>query len=177
APLPTGGHLEQAGGTAWMALFCQNMLEIAVELAMEKPAYADMALKFARHFLWIPGAPMHARNDTGVRDEEDGFFYDVLKLPDGRTERLKVRSIVGLLPLCAVTVFDGKLLERYPELRHVFRRFVEARPKLWGSIHDPVTLGEGGRQLAAVLNKTKIRRGLTKRLDEKEVVSADGLRA
>src|SRR5262245_44346498 len=177
APLPTGGHLEQADGTAWMALFCQNMLEIAVELAMEKPAYADMALKFAEHFLWIASALMHAGNDTGMWDEEDGFFYDLLKLPDGRTERLKVRSIVGLLPLCAVTVFDGKLLERYPEFRQRFRRFVETRPKLWGSIHDPITFGEGGRLLAAVLNETKLRRVLTKMLDEKEFLSPYGIRS
>ena len=84
APLPTGGYLEQADGTAWMALFCQNMLEIAVELALERPAYADMALKFVEHFLWIASAMMHAGGDTGMWDEEDGFFYDVLRLPDGR---------------------------------------------------------------------------------------------
>ena len=95
APLPTGGYLEQADGTAWMALFCQNMLEIAVELALSGPAYVDMALKFVEHFLWIASSMMHAGEDTGMWDEEDGFFYDVLRLPDGRAQRLKVRSMVG----------------------------------------------------------------------------------
>ena len=103
APLPTGGYLEQADGTAWMALFCQNMLEIAAELAMTDPDYADMALKFAEHFLWIASAMAHLGGDTGMWDEEDGFFYDVLRLPDGQAQRLKVRSMVGLLPLCAAT--------------------------------------------------------------------------
>ncbi len=98
APLPTGGYLEQADGTAWMALFCQNMMEIAAELAMHRPAYVDMALKFVEHFLWIASALMHAGDEIGMWDEEDGFFYDVLRLPDGRAERLKVRSMVGLLP-------------------------------------------------------------------------------
>ena len=109
APLPTGGYLEQADGTAWMALFCQNMLEIAVELALNDPAYVDMAVKFVEHFLWIASSMIHAGEDVGMWDEEDGFFYDVLRLPDGRAQRLKVRSMVGLLPLCAVTVFEGEL--------------------------------------------------------------------
>ena len=108
APLPTGGYLEQADGTAWMVLFCQNMLEIAVQLALERPAYAEMAAKFAQHFLWISSAMVHAGEDTGMWDEEDGFFYDVLRLPDGTSQRLKVRSMVGLLPLCAVTVLGGR---------------------------------------------------------------------
>ena len=108
SPLPTGGYLEQADGTAWMALFCQNMLEIAVELAMKYPAYLDMAVKFIAHYLWIASSLVHAGDDVGMWDEEDGFFYDVLRHPDGRAERLKVRSMVGLLPLCAATVFDGR---------------------------------------------------------------------
>ncbi len=109
APLPTGGYLEQADGTAWMALFSLNMLEIATELALHKPSYADMALKFIQHFVSIASATIHAGGNTGMWDEEeeDGFFYDVLQLPDGSAQRLKVRSMVGLLPLCAVTVFDG----------------------------------------------------------------------
>ena len=79
SPLPTGGYLEQADGTAWMALFCQNMLEIAAELALEKPAYADMSLKFVEHYLWIASSMVHAGDDVGMWDEEDGFFYDVLQ--------------------------------------------------------------------------------------------------
>lgn len=106
APLPTGGYLEEADGTAWMALFCQNMIEIARQLALERPTYVHMVKKFIEHFLWIAAALVHAGGDTGMWDEEDGFFYDVLQLPDGRSQRLKVRSMVGLLPLCAVTVFE-----------------------------------------------------------------------
>ena len=117
SPLPTGGYLEQADGTAWMALFSQNMLEIAVELAMDNPAYAEMCDKFFAHFLWIAVAMTQGGEDGGgMWDEEDGFFYDVLRLPDGSSTRLKVRSMVGLLPLCAATVFDGKLLAKYPDI-------------------------------------------------------------
>src|SRR5262245_33830963 len=116
APLPTGGYLEQADGTAWMGLFCLNMLEIAIELAMTEPAYADMANKFTQHYLWISSAMIHAGEDTGMWDEEDGFFYDVLQLPNGQAQRLKVRSMVGLLPLCAVAVFEGEFGKKYPEI-------------------------------------------------------------
>jgi Mannosylglycerate hydrolase MGH1-like glycoside hydrolase domain len=177
SPLPTGGYLEQADGTAWMALFCQNMVEIAAELTMHRPAYADMALKFTEHFMWIATALIHAGGDVGMWDEQDGFFYDVLRLPDGRAERLKVRSMVGLLPLCAVTVFDGRLVERFPELRHRLRRFLEARPELRAFIHDPVKVGQKGRRLAAVLDETKLRRVLATMLDEKEFLSPHGIRA
>jgi hypothetical protein len=177
APLPTGGHLEQADGTAWMALFCQNMMEIAAALAAERPAYIDMCLKFAEHFLWIARALMHAGDEVGMWDEEDGFFYDVLRLPDGRAERLKVRSMVGLLPLCAVTAFDGKLLETHPELQERFARFLEARPELKAFIHDPTALGHGNRRLAAILDKTKLRRVLATMLDEEEFLSPHGIRA
>jgi hypothetical protein len=177
APLPTGGHLEQADGTAWMALYCQNMVEIAVQLAMHKPAYVDMALKFVEHFMWIANALMRAGGDVGMWDEEDGFFYDVLRLPDGRAERLKVRSMVGLLPLCAVTAFDGKFLEQHPEMRERFRRFLGARPELGAFIHDPVKLGHAGRRLAAVLDEARLRRVLATMLDEKEFLSPHGIRA
>ena len=178
APLPTGGYLEQADGTAWMALFCQNMLEIAVELAMTRPAYVDMALKFVEHFLWIASAMMHAGEDTGMWDEEDGFFYDVLRLPDGQAQRLKVRSMVGLLPLCAVTVFEGELHGRsIRRSRERFRRFLEARPELTAFIHDPSKPGHAGRRLAAILDETKLRRVLAKMLDENEFLSPYGIRS
>src|SRR5579862_3792349 len=131
APLPTGGFLEQADGTAWMALFCQNMLEIAVELAMTDVDYADMAVKFLEHFLWIASAMSHLGEDTGMWDEEDGFFYDVLRLPDGRAQRLKVRSMVGLLPLCAATTFDGELIAKYPEIGERFGWFLDSRPEVY----------------------------------------------
>ncbi|HTU02767.1 MAG TPA: hypothetical protein VMG58_13155 [Candidatus Sulfotelmatobacter sp.] len=177
APLPTGGYLEQADGTAWMALFCQNMLEIAVELALERPAYADMCLKFVEHFLWIASSMLHAGEDTGMWDEEDGFFYDVLKLPDGRSQRLKVRSMVGLLPLCAVTVFQGELAAKFPELVERFRTFLQARPELTAFIHDPLKPGHGGWRLASILNEARLRRVLAKMLDENEFLSPYGIRA
>ncbi len=177
APLPTGGYLEQADGTAWMALFCQNMIEIAAALTISKPAYADMAAKFVEHFLWIGTGLVRAGDGTGMWDEEDGFFYDVLRLPDGRSERLKVRSMVGLLPLCAVTVFDGKLIEKLPDLQHRLRRFLEARPELRTFIHDPVKPGYAGRRLASLLDEAKLRRVLARMLDEKEFLSPYGIRA
>ena len=176
APLPTGGYLEQADGTAWMALFCQNMLEIAGELAMHRTAYADMALKFVEHFLWIATSMLHA-GGGGMWDEEDGFFYDVLRLPDGRSERLKVRSMVGLLPLCAVTVFDGEVLRKYPDIAHRFQRFIDARPELRRLIHDPLAQGVSGRRLASVLNEEKLRRVLARMLDESAFLSPHGLRS
>ena len=177
APLPTGGYLEQADGTAWMALFCQNMLEITVELAMHRPAYIDMARKFLDHFLWISSSMMRGGGGTGMWDEEDGFFYDVLRLPDGGSQRLKVRSMVGLLPFCAVTVFDGALLKKYPELRGSMRRFLESRPELTAFIHDPTKLGHGDRRLASILNEEKLRRVLTTMLSEDEFLSPYGIRS
>src|SRR4029077_8014780 len=103
APLPTGGHLEQADGTAWIGLFCPNMLEISVELASYDSFFEDMAMKLSNHFLWIAHA-MNQMGPDGMWDEEDGFYYDVLRRPDGSATRLKVRSMVGLLPICATTV-------------------------------------------------------------------------
>jgi hypothetical protein len=177
APLPTGGYLEQADGTAWMALFCQNMLEIAIELTQHRPAYEDLAVKFVEHFLWIASSMIHAGEDTGMWDEADGFFYDVLRLPDGSAQRLKVRSMVGLLPLCAVTVFDGTYIREHPETRERLRRFLEARPELRAFIHDPVKLGYADRRLAAVLDETRLRRVLATMLDEQEFLSPYGIRS
>jgi hypothetical protein len=177
ASLPTGGYLEQADGTAWMALFCQNMLEISSALAAERPAYLGMCRKFAEHFLWIASSMVHAGEDVGMWDEEDGFFYDVLRLPDGSAHRLKVRSMVGLLPLCAVTVFDGALLREHAELREAFARFLEARPELKAYIHDPGAVGSTKRRLAAILNEDKLRRVLARMLDENEFFSPYGIRA
>ena len=155
APLPTGGYLEQADGTAWMALFCQNMLEIAAELARERPSYEPMAKKFVEHFLWIASSMVHAGDSVGMWDEEDGFFYDVLRLPDGSAQRLKVRSMVGLLPLCAVTSFEGDRLWKHPDVVANLRRFLHARPELREYIHDPVTPGHSGRRLAAILDENE----------------------
>jgi len=177
APLPTGGYLEQADGTAWMALFCQNMLEIAVELALTDADYEDMALKFCEHFLWIASAMTHLGQDTGMWDEEDGFFYDVLRLPDGRSQRLKVRSMVGLLPLCAATVYDGKILAKQPEIGQRLGAFLDARPEICAAIHDPRKVGIAGRRLASILDEGRLRRVLVKMLDEQEFLSPYGIRS
>ncbi|HYH63465.1 MAG TPA: glucosidase, partial [Urbifossiella sp.] len=177
SPLPTGGYLEQADGTAWMALFCQNMLQIAAELAHTDPDYADMALKFFQHFLWIASSMTHVGGDTGMWDDEDGFFYDVLRHPDGRAERLRVRSMVGLLPLCAATTYDGKLMVAYPELGERVMRFLAQRPELCASIHDPRAVGPTGRRLASVLDETKLRRVLARMLDEAEFLGPYGVRS
>jgi hypothetical protein len=177
APLPTGGYLEQADGTAWMALFCQNMLEIAAELAKTDPDYGDMTLKFVEHFLWIASSMMHVGGGIGMWDEEDGFFYDVLRLPNGQAQRLKVRSMVGLLPLCAATVFDGVVLKKYPELQKRARHFLEARPEVQTAIHDPAKTGVAGRRLASILDEAKLRRILEKMLDESEFLSPFGVRS
>jgi hypothetical protein len=177
APLPTGGHLEQADGTAWMALFCQNMLEISNELARTDADYADMSVKFVEHFLWIASSMMHMGGDVGMWDEEDGFFYDVLRLPNGQAQRLKVRSMVGLLPFCAATTFDGVLLQQYPELQVRLRQFLEARPEIRAAIHDPAKTGVQGRRLACILNEAKLRRVLAKMLDENEFLSEFGIRS
>ncbi len=177
APLPTGGYLEQADGTAWMALYCQNMLEISVELSLTDPDYGDMALKFCEHFLWIASAMAHLGQDTGMWDEEDGFFYDVLRLPDGSSKRLKVRSMVGLLPLCATTSFEGELVDRDPEIVDRFGWFLKARPELSEAIHDPLKHGFSGRRLGSILNEAKLRKVLSKMLDEKEFLSDHGIRS
>jgi hypothetical protein len=177
SPLPTGGYLEQADGTAWMALFSLNMLEIAVELATHDPTYTDMAVKFVHHFVSIASATVHAGGKTGMWDEEDGFFYDVLQLPNGQAQRLKVRSMVGLLPLCAVTTFDGEFLKKNPEVVERLKAFLEARPELRAFIHDPSKVGQKGRRLGAILDETKLRRVLSKMLDEKEFLSPYGLRS
>jgi hypothetical protein len=177
APLPTGGYLEQADGTAWMALFCQNMLEIAVELAMTDADYAEMALKFVEHYLWIASSMARLGGDTGMWDDEDGFFYDVLRLPNGQAQRLKVRSMVGLLPLCAATTFDGQAAAKYPEMAERMRHFLEARPEILAAIHDPMKTGVAGRRLASIIDENKLRRVLSKMLDEKEFLSDFGIRA
>lgn len=177
APLPTGGYLEQADGTAWMALYCENMLEIAAELAMTDPDYEDMALKFCQHFLWIAASMGQVGQDTGMWDEDDGFYYDVLRLPDGQAQRLKVRSMVGLLPLCAATSFDADMMALNPELGNRFVDFLQARPELRAAIHDPLETGVGGRRLASVLNANRLRRVLSKMLDENEFLSPYGLRS
>jgi hypothetical protein len=177
APLPTGGYLEQADGTAWMTLFCENMMQIAAELAMSDPEYAEMGIKFVEHYMWIASAMVHLGDDVGMWDEEDGFFYDVLRLPNGQAQHLKVRSMVGLLPLCAATVFDGAALAKYPEMAERLTSFLRARPEIRAAIHDPGKVGVAGRRLASILDETKLRRVLAKMLDENEFLSPYGIRS
>jgi hypothetical protein len=178
SPLPTGGHLEQADGTAWVSMFAQNMAEIAVELASHDPAYEDMALKFVEHFLWIARA-MNQTGPEGMWDEEDGFYYDVLRLPDGSARRLKVRSMVGLLPLCATTVIEPWQRERIPRVSEVMFERLRRMPELRESIHatGPGHFGYGERGMAALVNEDRLRRILTRMLDENEFLSPYGIRA
>jgi len=178
APLPTGGHLEQADGTAWMALFCQNMLEIALELSLHDRSYEDLAEKFLEHFLWIAGAMDRiGPHDDAMWDEEDGFFYDVLRLPDGSARRLKVRSMVGLLPLCASTVFPPNIFQRLPGFQARSTRFILRHEDLVDNIAMPVQPGVSGRYLLSPLNESKLRRVLAIMLDEAEFLSPYGIRS
>jgi hypothetical protein len=178
APLPTGGHLEQADGTAWMALFSQNMLELAVELAVHDPTYEEMVFKFAEHFYFIAAA-MNKAGQDGMWDEEDGFYYDLLRLPDGSATRLKVRSMVGLLPLCATTVFEKEQRERVPRALAGFQRRLSRMPELMQSMHPtgPGHLGVAERGIIALLNPERLRRVLEKMLDENEFLSPYGIRS
>jgi hypothetical protein len=178
APLPTGGHLEQADGTAWVSLFCQNMLEISVELAAHDSFFEDMAAKFADHFLLIAHG-MNQLGPNGMWDEEDGFYYDVLRLPDGSATRLKVRSMVGLLPLCATTVIEPWQRERVPRVAKIIGERLKGMPQLLESIHPtgPGHLGYGDRGIVALVNRERLRRILSRMLDEKEFLSPYGIRA
>jgi hypothetical protein len=178
APLPTGGYLEQADGTAWMSMFCQNMLEIAVEIATEDRTYEDLATKFVDHFLWIANA-MNRVGEGGMWDEEDGFYYDVLRLPDGHAERLKVRSMVGLLPLCATTVVEPWQRERLPGLTKYAHERLEQMPQLRSTIHPTGegAWGYGNRGIMAVVHPERLRRILGHMLNEDEFLSPYGIRA
>jgi hypothetical protein len=178
APLPTGGHLEQADGTAWMALFSQNMFEISLELARRDPLYADMALKFVHHFLEIASA-MDRMGDHAdeMWDERDGFYYDLLRLPDHRAGRLRVRSMVGLLPLCAVTVLPAGCLEGIRGLRDRIHWVLARNPALTQRVAPLEVPGHGGRHLLAILDEQKLRRVLARMLDENEFLSPHGIRA
>ncbi len=178
SPLPNGGHLEQADGTAWVSMFCQNMLEIAVELASHDSFYQDMAVKFVDHLLWI-GRAMNQTGPEGMWDEEDGFYYDVLRLPDGSSQRLKVRSMVGLLPLAATTVVEPWQRERVPGMLKVMAERLRRMPELMDNIHPtgPGHLGYAERGIAAVVNPDRLRRILSRMLDENEFLGPHGIRA
>jgi len=178
APLPTGGYLEQADGTAWVALYAQNMLEIAIELAANDSAYEELATNVGMQFLLIARA-MNAIGPDGMWDEEDGFYYDVLRLPDGSATRLKVRSMVGLLPLCATTVVERWQRERVPALTAGFLERLRRMPELLQSIHatGPGQFGVAERGMMALVNTDRLRRILARMLDENEFLSPYGIRA
>ncbi|CAN5680902.1 glucosidase [soil metagenome] len=178
APLPTGGFLEQADGTAWMALYCQNMIEMGIELASRDPAYEGMATKFSEQFLWIARA-MNTTGPDGMWDEEDGFYYDVLRLPDGSATRLKVRSVVGLLPLCAITIIEPEQRQRIPNVLAALMDRLRRMPELLDSIHPtgPGHLGVNERGILAIANTERLRRILSRMLDEGEFLSPHGIRA
>jgi hypothetical protein len=178
APLPTGGYLEQADGTAWMALFSQNMIELAVELASYDSIYEAMAKKFVDHFFWIASA-MNRPGSDGMWDEEDGFYYDILRLPDGSAKRLKVRSMVGLLPLCATTVIEKWQRDLTPGVTALIHERLQQMPELMESIHPagPEHFGVADRGIIAMLKPERLRRVLAKMLDEDEFLSPYGIRS
>jgi hypothetical protein len=180
APLPTGGSLEQADGTAWMAFYCQCMLEMALILCEYDSMYEEVAFKFIQHFMWIAYAMDRiGEHKDGMWDEEDGFFYDLLRLPDGQAMRMKVRSLVGLLPLCAATTFEADAPERYPTLMKLVALFRQRHPELVAQVApmDQSFIGYKGRRLLSILNKKKLERVLRYMLDEKEFLGPHGIRS
>jgi hypothetical protein len=178
SPLPTGGHIDQADGTAWMAMYCLDMLRIALELARTRPAYEDVATKFFEHFIYIANAITHlSGEEVGLWDEEDGFFYDVLHLPGGRFETLRVRSFVGLIPLFAVETVDAELLDMLPRFRRRMDWFVQYRPQLIRNVCPLTKPGKNGRRLISIVDREKLERVMRRMLDPAEFLSAYGLRS
>lgn len=184
--LPNGGYLDQSDGTSWMGMYCLNLLAIALELAKENSSYEDIASKFFEHFLYIADAMNHiGASATKLWDEADGFFYDMLHLPDGRDCRLKVRSIVGLIPLFAIEPLEPETLKLLPNFKRRMEWFIRHRPVLKRNIACMETEGIGARRLLAlcyatprtVVHQDKLRRILTPMLDEQEFLSPYGIRA
>ncbi len=180
AQLPTGGSLDQADGTAWMAFYCQCMSEMALILCEYDPIYEEVAYKFLKHFVWIAYAMDRiGEHQDEMWDEQDGFFYDVLRLPDGRAMRLKVRSMVGLLPLCASTMFEADVEKTYPRLVELIELFKKRHPELLSHVAptEQGFTGYGGRRLFSLLNKNKLERILGHLLDESEFLGPFGIRS
>jgi hypothetical protein len=178
APLPGGGRLDQADGTAWMALYSQNMLQIAIELAAEDPVYVEQAQGLLENFLWIAAATNHVGPD-GVElwDEQDGFFYDILRRPDGSAVPLKVRSVVGLMPLAAATVLDASVRTRFPEMVDGALDFLKAHPSVANALAGGRQAQETGPVLFALFDEQRLRRILGPMLDEAEFLSPHGIRS
>ena len=176
SPLPTGGYLDQADGTAWMGMYCLNMLTIALELAMTEPAYEDIATKFFEHFVYIAGA-INTRTEEGLWDEEAGFFYDALRLPDGSKISLQINSFVGLIPLFAVESLDAEVLDKLPRFRRRMEWFIKYRSHLLENLSLQTDYKHTGRYLLSLVNKHQLERILQRMLDENEFLSEYGLRA
>jgi hypothetical protein len=176
--VPSGGTLEQSDGTAWMAFFSQNMLELAIALSEHDPAYEGFIVKFVHHWFQIAMAmdPLGEHPDE-MWDEEDGFFYDVLRLPDGSGRRIGVRSLVGLLPLCATSVLPQATLDRFPGVVAQIRDYLDRNGDLLGGLADPRKPGVDGRRLLALVDETKLRRILASMLDEEKFLGAHGIRS
>lgn len=178
AMLPTGGHLDQADGTAWMAYYCIIMLRIAFHISVDEPVYQDIATKFFEHFLRIAGAMTNfGGQGHSLWDEEDGFFYDALHLPDDRIIPLKVRSIVGLLPLLAVETLSPDGMEKNQTFARRVDWFVSKRPNVMANLHCLFRPGEGNRRLLAILTEERLTSLLKYMLDEKEFLSEYGIRS
>jgi hypothetical protein len=177
APLPTGGYLEQADGTAWMAIFSQNMLEMALELALADSTYEELAIKFAEHVILIADATHRRGERDSMWDEEDGFFYDVLRVPGQWSTRIKVRSMVGLLPLCAVNVYRSDVVERLPQFMERVRWLNEHRRERFANLGLPGRPGVNGRFMLSLLSEDKIRRVLRRMLDPAEFLGDYGIRS
>lgn len=176
--LPTGGQLEQADGTAWMVFFSQQMLNIALELAQKSPLYERFALKFFEHTIWIAAAmdrPGVHRDE--LWDEDDGFFYDVLRLPTGQAMRLKVRSMVGLLPMCSVVVFEDEIWNNVPDFRDKAIAFTMRHKEICENMHMPTKQGYRKRRMLSVCDKAKLRRIFARLFDENEFLSDYGIRS
>ncbi|MBO3270401.1 MGH1-like glycoside hydrolase domain-containing protein [Hymenobacter defluvii] len=178
APLPTGGHIEQSDGTSWMAMYALNLMRIALELALTNPVYQEMASKFFEHFLYIVEAMTKGGDGQfNLWDEEDSFYYDVLHTPDGVRTKLKVRSIVGLIPLFAVEVLDDTLLSALPEFAQRLRWLLHNRPHLAELVSHWQVPGQGARHRLSLLRSHRLRCLLTRMLDEQEFLSEFGIRA
>ncbi len=178
APLPTGGYIEQSDGTSWMAMYTLNLLAIAMELAKEDPSYEDVASKFWEHFIYIAHAMSHRGNDgMGLWNEEDGFFYDVLRLPDGSKLPMKIRSMVGLIPLFAVETLEPEILNKLPGFKRRLDWFIENRPDLTENVACMDEPGRGERRLLSIADADQLRRILKFMLDEREFLSPYGIRA
>src|SRR5215472_17047337 len=178
APVPTGGYIEQSDGTSWMAMYTLNLLAIALELAHDEPCYEDVASKFWEHFIYIAHAMSHRGHDSmGLWNEEDGFFYDVLKLPDGNQFPMRIRSMVGLIPLFAVETLEPEVLNKLPDFKRRLEWFIDNRPDLTSNLACMRSEGMGERRLLSIANHEQLRRILKYMLSEEEFLSPFGIRA